>query len=211
MPTVTKLEAQARRADRVNVFLDGAYAFSLTLDVAAGLAVGDRLDGPALERLRSEDDDRRALERALSQLGRRPRSRREVARYLADKGVPEDAVARVLERLVELGLLDDAAFASWWVENRLRHRPRGARALRHELAERGVGREDLGGAMAALDEPALARQVALAEARRYRGLSQAVFERRLGGLLARRGFDHEATRRAVAAAWAAQEPPEEAF
>jgi regulatory protein len=204
MPTITRLEAQARHPDRVNVYLDGAFAFGLSLDVAASLRVGRELDEADLAQLRADEAYRRALDRALGQLGRRPRSRQELARYLAGKDVPPEVVERVLARLGELELVDDAAFAEWWVENRGRHRPRGAQALRQELWAKGVGRDEQAAAMAELDEDALALEVALAQAHRYADQPQEVFERRLGGLLARRGFGHSALRRAVAAAWAAR-------
>ncbi len=199
---ITRLEAQRRRQDRVNLYLDDAYAFSLALDVAATLKVGQALDVAAVAELRGEDAYREALNRALGWLGPRPRSREEVRRYLERREVPPPAVDRVLARLVELGLVDDDAFAAWWVASRGRHRPRGARALRHELGAKGVAREVQDEAVAEVDEASLARQAALEEARRYRGLPRPVFERRLGGLLARRGFTYSAIRPALEAAWA---------
>lgn len=204
MPIITRLEPQARHPDRVNVYLDGAFAFGLSLDVAAGLRVGRVLDETDLAQLRADEDYRQALDRALGQLGRRPRSRQELARYLANKGVAPEVVERVLARLAELELVNDAAFAEWWVENRGRHRPRGTQALRQELWAKGIGRDEQTSAMDGLDEDALALELALAQAHRYAGQPREVFERRLGGLLARRGFGHSALRRAVAAAWAAQ-------
>lgn len=207
MPTVTRLEAQARRPGRVNVYLDGALAFSLALEVAAALRPGQSLEPADIERLAEEDAYRRALDRSLGYLGHRPRSRRELERYLADKAVPPEVAGRVLGRLAELGLADDAQFAAWWVDNRARHRPRGGQALRQELAARGVDRATQNEAVTGLDEDALALDVALAQARRYRGLSRELFQRRLGALLARRGFAYPAVRAAVAAAWAAQGGP----
>jgi regulatory protein len=204
MPTITRLEPQARQPDRVNVYLDGAFAFGLSLDVAARLRIGTVLDAADLERLRADEEYHRALDRALAQLGRRPRSRQELARYLGGKDVAPELAERVLARLGELGLVDDAAFAEWWVENRGRHRPRGAQALRQELWAKGIGRDEQAAALDGLDEDALALDVARAQAHRYARQPREVFERRLGGLLARRGFGHEAVRRAVAAAWAAR-------
>jgi regulatory protein len=204
MPTVTRLEAQPRRPERVNVYLDGSFAFSLALPVAATLRPGQALDAAGIAQLQGEDAYRQALDRALGYLGRRPRSRRELERYLAGKEVVAPTAARVLARLEELGLVDDAQFAAWWVDNRLRHRPRGAQALRHELSAHGVDRPAQDEAVRGVDEAELARTLALAQARRYRGLPRDVFQRRLGGLLTRRGFGYAVVRMAVAAAWAAE-------
>lgn len=208
---VTRIEAQRRRRDRVNVFLDDVYAFSLALEVAAPLAIGQELDVADVTRLREEDVYREALTRALGWLSPRPRSREEVRRYLSRREVPPEVAERVMVRLGELGLVDDEAFAAWWVASRTRHKPRGARALRHELGTKGVSRSVQSDAVAQVDELALARQVALKHARRYEGQPRPLFDRRLGGLLARRGFAHGAIRPALEAAWnslAADRPPE---
>lgn len=70
----------------------------------------------------------------------RPRSVTEVRRRLHGQGYPDPLVEVVLDRLVDLGLLDDTAFARLWVESRDRAHPRGERALRMELQEKGVAR-----------------------------------------------------------------------
>jgi regulatory protein len=201
MPTITQLSPQARHPERVNVFLDGEFAFALAGELAAGLRVGQALDEAALARLQAEEEAHRALDRALGQLERRPRSRAELAHYLGGKGVAPETIERVLARLAELGLVDDAAFAAWWVDNRARHRPRGAQALRQELSAKGIGREEQRAAMADVDEAQLALAVARAQAQRYRGLPRADFERRLGGFLARRGFGYQAVRAALRSTW----------
>ena len=72
----------------------------------------------------------------------RPRSVAEVRRRLRSAGYAAALVEGAVERLVELGFLDDAAFARAWVESRDRARPRGERALRVELRQKGVGREE---------------------------------------------------------------------
>jgi regulatory protein len=117
-------------------------------------------------------------------------------------------VERVLGRLAALELLDDAAFAAWWVENRSQHRPRGRHALMQELSERGIAREVITAALAGLDEAVLALRVARRLAPRYSHLERPVFRRRLGALLQRRGFGQEAVYRAVEAAWQGREAPE---
>lgn len=79
----------------------------------------------------------------------RSRSSDEVRRRLRDAGYRADLVEGALERLTELGYLDDAAFARAWVESRDRARPRGARALRDELRRMGVPAADAEAALAA--------------------------------------------------------------
>ena len=86
------------------------------------------------------DDPNLVLDAALRFLEARQRSIAEVRRRLTTAGYREDLVSGAIDRLSELGMLDDDAFAASWVESRDRARPRGERALRAELAQRGVDR-----------------------------------------------------------------------
>ncbi|MFN2250477.1 MAG: RecX family transcriptional regulator [Anaerolineae bacterium] len=201
MGTITALQRQRRRRDRVSVFIDDEYAFSLALEVAATLRRGQELTDADIERLTERDEYASALDRSMRYLSYRPRSRREIERYLDEREVPPPTRDAVLERLMDLGLVDDEAFAGWWVRNRSEHKPRGALALRSELVECGVPDRIIGGALAGLDEDALATRLALAQGERYAGLPREQFDRRLGGYLSRRGFRYEAVRSALARAW----------
>ena len=81
------------------------------------------------------------LAAALRFLEARQRSTSEVRRRLIGAGYREELVAGAIGRLTELGVLDDEAFAQAWVESRDRARPRGERALRSELAQKGIDRQ----------------------------------------------------------------------
>jgi regulatory protein len=132
-----------------------------------------------------------ALDLAQAFLAARPRSEREVQQRLARGGFAEDVVAAALARLRSAGLLDDVAFASYWLEQRQTFRPRGARLLRAELRQRGIGTELAAEASAATVESAAddAYRAALKTALRLAETDERTFRTRLGQLLARRGFD----------------------
>lgn len=131
-----------------------------------------------------------AREIALRQLTVRARSRQELARALARKGVPEDAAVQVLDRLTEVGLVDDEVFAREWLAAGVR-RQRSRRVLLAELAEKGVAREIAESVAAELDAER-DYEVALAYAERkaatLRRVEPAARYRRLAQALARRGF-----------------------
>ena len=95
------------------------------------------------------DDPDAVLAAAARFLQARPRSTDEMRRRLRDAGYRADLVDGAIDRLTELGFLDDAAFARSWVESRDRARPRGARALRDELRRLGIGTADAEAALAA--------------------------------------------------------------
>jgi len=188
--TVTALRFQKRNKNRVNVYLDGQFAFGLAAIEAVRLRVGQMLSDEDIARLQRQDAVERARERALNFLSYRPRSEVEVRRNLHEKDVEDGIVEVVVERLTRAGLLDDREFARYWVENRLQFNPRGARVLRQELWQRGVPDSIIADALAGLDEEAAARKAADAGARRLAHLEPGDFRRRLGAYLARRGFSY---------------------
>jgi regulatory protein len=203
--TITALVAQKKNPDRVNVYLDGKFAFGLAAIEAVRLRRGQALSDADIDRLQAADDVEKAREKALRFLGNRPRSEWEVRQNLLKAGYGDATIDRVLERLRGVALVDDAAFAKYWIDNRTQFKPRGEVALRQELRRKGVDREVID---AVLDESEhaddqAAIQAALAKADRYRQLPRPEFTQKLGAYLARRGFDYETVREAVQAAWQA--------
>ena len=172
------------------------------------------------ERRAIVDDPVAVLEAAARFLEPRARSVTEVRRRLVSAGYKPDLVEAAIERLTELGLLDDDAFARAWVESRDRARPRGERAIRQELALKGIDRltvdlvlgerRDAVAGKSAHDPDAASPDEAAAErllAKHARNLARVADPRlrrqRAYALLARNGFDPEICR-AVAAAVADQ-------
>lgn len=146
-------------------------------------------------------DPRVVLDAALRFLEARQRSVAEVRRRLTTAGYREDLVTGAIERLVDLGVLDDTAFASQWIESRDRARPRGERAMRRELALKGIDRTIVDEMMAARrPEPGGDADPDIAAAERLIARHRAQLERvadprqrrqRAYALLARNGFDSE--------------------
>ncbi len=120
-----------------------------------------------------------------------PRTRAQLADVLRRRGVPEDAAEAVLSRFTEVGLVDDAMFATAWVESRHYGRGLGRRALAAELDRRGVSRDDIQAAVEQLRaETARATALALVERKiaSTAGQPHAARVRRLAGMLARKGY-----------------------
>ena len=204
---ITALKTQLKNKQRINVYLDGVFALALPDTVAASLRVGQPLSDDECAGLRRRDAEESAYSRALRFLGYRPRSTEEVARHLAGLQVPEELIAETVGRLGREGLLDDQAFARFWVENRESFRPRGLAALRYELRRKGIAEEAIDEATREVDESAGAYRFAASQAERLRNVDRETFRRRLGGLLARRGFSYETVRETVDRLWRGRGAP----
>ncbi len=155
------------------------------------------------------DADPRSVARAIAvrQLTAAPRTRAQLDDALTRRGVADDVAADLLDRLEEVGLVDDQEYARVWVESRHAGRGLSRRALRHELTARGVDPELVRSAVLVVDDQAeLAAATALVR-RRLAGMAEQDpqrRDRRLLGLLARRGYGAETAHRALRAALAAR-------
>ena len=198
---VTALKYQKRRRDRVSVYLDGRFAFGVPEIVAAHLTVGQSLSDAEIEALHEHGSVEEAYNRALDYLSYRPRSQAEIVTYLQRHDTPDTQAEEVIERLKAAGLVNDEAFAQFWVENREQFRPRGPRALRYELQRKGIGREAIDQALEGVDPLAGAYQAAARKAQQLSHLDQPEFFRKLVDYLARRGFDYDVAKEVTNRYW----------
>jgi regulatory protein len=188
---VTALKAQKRNPNRINVYLDGEFAFGLARIVAAWLSIGQHLSEEEIDRLKQQDTTEVAFQKALHFLSYRARSETEVQRKLSDQGFEAHVTAEVLERLKRDNLLGDERFARDWVENRSTFRPRSKRLLSMELRQKGVAEEEIEKALAETeDDSSLAYQSAIKYAGRLASADWETFRKRLGSYLMRRGFSY---------------------
>ena len=199
---ITALSVQKRNPNRVNVYLDGEFAFGLARIVAAWLQVGQTLSDAQAQTLQQKDTDEVAFQAALKLINVRARSEAEIRDRLVKKGFNEAAVESTLERLRQASLVDDEQFAQAWVENQTTFRPRGRMALRLELRQKGIGDELIQKTLEeATDEESLAYQAAQKAARRWETLEWREFRVKLSQFLGRRGFSYGTAAPVVKRVW----------
>lgn len=198
---ITAIRRQSRHTGRVNIELDGAFAFGLASLLAVGLKVGQTLSAAQVDGLLAKDEVEAGYQRAVKWVARRPRSEHEIGRYLQGKGLTEAAQQAVVAQLRTSGWIDDTAFAREWVENRTACRPRGAVALRSELRRKGVPAGAIAAALTGWDETDAVYRAASKAARRYQQANCDDFHKRLSAYLARRGFQMDQIRAVVPRVW----------
>ena len=206
MATITAIEIQKKRQDRLNIDLDGEYAFGIAAILAAGLKIGASLDPERIAALQARDAEEQAFQSALRLIGLRQRSEAELRTYLRKHKTPEDVVEHTLARLREHRHADDAAFARSWVENRSTFRPRGRRALTWELRRKGVPNEVAETALVEIDETALAYQAGIKKARQISLCDWPAFRMKVSAYLARRGFPSAIVASTVSQLWSETHP-----
>jgi regulatory protein len=203
MSTITALKTGKRDDKKVNLFIDGKFAFSVEKEAAVkeGLKVGGQLEGERLEALMQTLQESRCLDAAYRYLAYRSRSEAELKERLLKRGFPLPHIERALNKLREQGLVNDSEFANFWAENRARFSPRSHAMMRSELRQKGVTPEVIHEAVNTVDESEAAYDAARSKLRGLHGLEYPEFRQRLGEFLRRRGFGYEIINRTVKKVW----------
>lgn len=143
---ITGITTQQKNPDRVNVFVDDEYRFSLDIVqiTELGIKIGLEVDEQQLESFSLESEFGKLYAKALAYALMRPHSEKEMRDYLWRKTqmkkppLPTSLSERVHNRLIEKGYVDDSKFARWWVENRKQRKGVSRAALGAELFSKGV-------------------------------------------------------------------------
>lgn len=205
---ITALKVQLRDKDRVNVFVDGKYSFSLDITQVAelGIKTGAEYTVEELAELENESQFGKLYTRSLEYVLIRPRSQRELRDYLyrktrdtrtkmgtIKKGVSPELTERVFNRLLDKGYLDDEKFARFWVENRNTRKGSSLRKLQSELMAKGVERSIIERALQDTDRSDTdeLQKIILKKASRYSD------EQKLMAYLVRQGFSYDDVKQAI--------------
>jgi len=214
---ITSLRFQKGNQERVNVYLEGEYAFALPAIEAAKLRKGQFLSDEEIHALQAVDLEAKAFDRAIRFLGVRPRSewevRQNLRRYRPRGGetLTEAQIEQVIERLQTRQYLNDEEFARYWVEQRNQFKPRSPQALRYELRRKGVAAQIVDSIIEQETDPrSAALDAARRQAYRWHTLEEAEFQKKMAALLQRRGFRWEIIRDVIQQVWQERDGDESA-
>lgn len=201
MPKITDLKKQ-KNTTRVNVYIDDKFAFGTSLEMVLkyGLKKDKELSQDKIGELEKESDIGKIYARVLRFASLRPRSEKEIKLWFKRKNIDSSLGTEVFNKLKNIGLVDDGAFAKWWVGQRREFRPRSKIALISELKQKGIAREIIDEVLEGVDtssELEFAKRVALKKLRVLSGLPFDKKKKKLFGFLGRRGFSWETANKTI--------------
>lgn len=188
---ITRLAVQKKNPKRVNVYIDGNFAFGLYRDTAAWLEIGQILSDEKIKELLDTDKKNEVYQKALDFISFKPRTVHETHVKLQKLGYDETLIENTLSELSAHGLLNDELYANLWVEERTRLKPRSKRMIAFELRKKGISDELIQSAVEEVDELEAAFEIAEKRLYRYKGLSRFEFRSKLGNYLAGKGFSYD--------------------
>lgn len=199
---ISSIKVQKRDPNRVNIYLDGEFAFGLARITAAWLKVGQILSDIEVVQLLASDEVEMAYLKALRFLSYKPRTGSEIKERLSKYEYSDQVIELVHSKLVEEGYVNDHQFAEMWVENRSNFRPRSYKVLRWELRNKKVNEEIISSILDEMDsEEDLARAAAQKYVHRLTNCERDQFHKRLAGFLGRRGFSYALCAPILAEMW----------
>jgi len=212
--TITRLAPGVRDPNRVNVFLDGHFAFSLDIAQVVDLDVKihQKVDKERLKALQCASEFGKLYQRTLEWVLTRPHSERETRDYLKRRKfkrqmlnrqrareekrplpeIQDEIAAQVVERLIEKGYINDLKFAKFYVENRHVRKGISHKRLKMELRRKGVDEEKIQLALNTVprDENEEIMKMIAKKRKKYNDFQ-------LVGYLSRQGFDLQTAKTAV--------------
>lgn len=188
---ITRLAVQKKDPKRVNVYLDGTFAFGLYRDTAAWLEVGQVLSDEKIKKLQEADQKAEVYNKALEFISYKPRTVMETYRKLREAGYAEDLISNTLSKLSENGLLNDKEYAAEWVDERQHSKPKSKRALEYELRKKGIPDHLIQSAVEETDDFQSALEIAESRLYRFEGLSKFDFRKKMANFLAAKGFNYD--------------------
>lgn len=211
---ITDISPQVKNPLRVNIFVDGAFAFGLSKDLlfTSKLSINDVISQQTIDDLIEKDQIELLMNKALRFLSFRERSEKEICDYFYRKAkvdLHEDSmekskyassVDKVIDKLKEWDQVDDYRFAKWWVEQRSKFRPKGPQVLRLELSKKGISKEIIEKVLTSFDSSSstdLAIKASLKKHQQLEKLPFPEYKQKLAAYLARRGFDWETIRTVI--------------
>lgn len=137
---ITAVERDRRKADRYLIFIDGQLACTVHEDVMIRhrLLKGESVQPERLQQVLEDEEQQRAWSDALKQIGRRPRSEKEIRQYLRRRAYVPTLIERIVQRLRQQRYIHDADFAEAWTEQRIYSQKKGRRLIRQELQWKGI-------------------------------------------------------------------------
>lgn len=193
---VTSIQKQ-KKGNRLNLEVDGMFycgideALILELDLYAGKSIDQKL----LDKIRAEDDYQKCLKKAYDILAIRLNSEKELRQKLRKK-FDERTVTRVITRLRELKYVNDNRFIELWVEGR--ENSRGSYLLKRELSQKGIDRDIVMKYFKKRGpEEDYLNACKLIARKKWEDLPAKERSKRVGALLARRGFDYATVKRVI--------------
>lgn len=137
---VTKIETQKRNKEKVNIYVDNKYLFSLTLNglLASHLKEGSEITDSQIEELKIEDEPKLAFQHALNIISYSMKTEFELVKKLREKEFSEPAIEQAVQKLKGYKYIDDDIYVTMYIKTKAIPNNWGEQKIISKLLQKGV-------------------------------------------------------------------------
>ena len=192
MGKITDIQKQKKNRTRVSIFIDGEFVCGLdeVAVLSARIKVGDNITAEELKSVMEKSELNSAFERAIGYLSRAPRAKKEIKKYLSDKGYDKAIIEQTIEKLCMYHYIDDYSYAQSYIKSK--SKKYGAYRLSAELKQKGIAQDVIDELLEAAPEDNI-----IDIARKYLRSHKSADKQKLKRFLAGRGFSWDSINGAV--------------
>lgn len=208
---ITEIQQQKKRPDRVSVFIDGQFAFGLDSKflIDFKLFKEREISETEIQELIRKDNEEGLKFQALKLISSRPRSEKEIRDYLFRKLESgkfdiarefwDEIIDGIISDLKSIDLLNDAEYAKWHIENRMRFKPRGRNLLKIELRSKGIDGETISEVLenGQIDETELAKKLVEKKVGSLKRFDEKKRQEKMIAFLQRKGFGWDVIKKII--------------
>lgn len=192
---ISKIEAQKRNKDRLNIYIDDEFAFGISVDIFVkyNLKKDQEIEDEFIKEILLAEENNKSITLAVKYLALRQRSVKEVKDYLKRKGYDDNLIDDTISYLEEKNYLNDYEFAQSFIRDKSYLNKYGINKIRYELMNKGVSREIISKTLRFDTDEEYNNAIELAnkKMKSYRNQDRDSIYRKLGGFLQRRGYRYD--------------------
>lgn len=192
---ISKIEAQKRNKDRLNIYIDDVFAFGISVDVFVkyNLKKDQEIDNGFIEEILLEEESNKSINSAIKYLSYRQRSIKETRDHLNKKGYDDSIIQRTIDYLLEKNYLNDYEFAQSFIKDKSYLNKYGINKIRYELLNKGISKDIIAKTLKFDNDEEYdnAMELANKKMKSYKNQDRNSIYRKLGGFLQRKGYRYE--------------------
>ncbi len=199
---ITLVEQQKGNKKRFNIYLNEEYAFAVHEDVLVSfhLYKGKEIEHHEMELICSTEEENKAWQKALRYINYKWRTESEVRNHLLQLDYEPLLVSNIIQRLKKMEFINDQQYATSYIEQRIRHKPRGKKMMEYELKKKGVNSSDIESGLQNISQEIefqMAFELLHKRLHRYRDEEWKRAKQKMGLYLQNKGFNMEIIHRVL--------------
>lgn len=142
---ITKIEVQKKNKERVSVFVDDEYSFSLHAEIIYkfGIKVGTEITPDFMETVGKVEEQKKANNYAMTLISKAFKTEKQIVDKMKQKDFEQEYIDKAISMLKEYKYIDDTLFAQSYVSDSVNFTKMGKNKIKNKLYQKGVDKDTI--------------------------------------------------------------------